>query len=216
MGRLTGVRAWWRPPAAVLVAAQPVGLVAWCLLSRQVDFWSLAPLEASGAVAGLFLASRLLVRRSRARWRAEMRWLGRAVVQYLVCCLTPFLLLTTAVWLIVTGGRDAPGIDLGLALLGLVVIWVHVPTVVLLLVQAPRAERGAEVGALVGLLPSALPMLMVLLAGLWPLLLLIVAQLFFAFLVLPGHVPLPFLGVPAVEGGAGSRPGRLPVRGAEA
>ncbi|MEU1288304.1 hypothetical protein [Kitasatospora sp. NPDC005856] len=197
---MTDVRVWWRTPAAVLVAAQPVALVVWCLLARQVDFWNLAPLEASGAAAGLFLASRLLVRRSIARWQAEMRWFAWAALRYLVCCLTPFLLLTLTVWLITTGGRDTPGTDLGLSLLGMLVIWVHLPTLVLLLVQAPRAQRGAQVGALIGLLPTALPMLLVLIAGAWPLLLLIVAQMFFAFFVLPGLVSLPFLGALAVQG----------------
>ncbi|MEU6233262.1 hypothetical protein [Kitasatospora sp. NPDC047058] len=202
---------------AVLVAAQPVVLVAWCLPARPVEIWSLAPLEASGAVTGLFLASRLVVRRSKARFRAEMRWFGQAAVQYLVCCLTPLLLLGLILWLVLPGGREAQGLETILVVLGMVVLWVHLPTLVLLLVQAPRAERGARVGVLVGLLPIAAPTLMMLATGLWPLLLLIVGQLVFAFLVLPGYVPLP--GLPAlgvVEGGAGSRPDRLPVRGAGA
>ncbi|WP_123821002.1 hypothetical protein [Kitasatospora cineracea] len=212
VGRLTGAWMGKRAPAAALVAVQPAGLVVWRLLSWEVDSGSLAVLEASGAVAGLFLASRLVVRRSRARRRAEMRWLGQAVLQYVACCLTPFLVLTVVAALIVPDGEGDPGIGPDLALLGMVVIWVSVPTFVLLLVQAPRAQRGAKVGALVGLLPSALPMLLVLFGG-WPLLLLVAAQLFFGFLVLQGHVPLSFLGLPAL--GAGSRPDLLPARGAE-
>ncbi|MFI9787680.1 hypothetical protein ACIHEI_29865 [Kitasatospora sp. NPDC051984] len=199
-----------RALVAGLVAAQPVGLVA-LYLSWEIDFWSVAPLEASGTVAGLFLVSRLVVRRSVARWRAEMRWLGQAVLQYVACCLSPFLVLVTAWSLSAPDGADDQGIGFDLALLGGWVVWVNVPTFVLLLVQAPRAQRGAKVGALVGLLPSALPMLLLLFGG-WPLLLPIAAQLFFGFLVLPGHVPLTFLGMPAL--GVGSQSGRPPAWGA--
>ncbi|MFB7476882.1 hypothetical protein [Kitasatospora sp. NPDC056184] len=178
---------------AVLLAAQPVAVVVWCLgRMERTDPLFLAPLWGSGAVAVLFLASRLVVRRTMARWRAEMRWLGRAAGRYLLCCLTPVLLLYVVAALRAPGGEDEYGYPLPkpehyLNQLGFLVVWMTVPTLVLLLVQSPRAQRGRHVGGLVAVLPSMTPSLFALL-GYWPALVPVVLQTVYALAVTPSIV----------------------------
>ncbi|MGW4896441.1 hypothetical protein ACWEQL_29945 [Kitasatospora sp. NPDC004240] len=196
------VRLWWWA-AVVLMVAQPVGLVLWSLLAYPAEFLILAPLELSGAVAALFLTARPLVGRSAARWKAEMRWFGRAAVRYLACCLSPVVLAVLAHALL---PPREPTFEGHLWPLVAVAAWVTVPTLTLLLVQAPYAQRGACVGVLIALVPSAVPTLLVL-HGYWQPLPLIAAQLLYAFVWMPGALTGP--AYPR----AGSRPSRLPARG---
>ncbi|MFD5916777.1 hypothetical protein ACFVYP_34105 [Kitasatospora sp. NPDC058201] len=175
---------------AVLLAAQPVAVVVWCLgQMERTDPLFLAPLWGSGAVVVLFLASRLVVRRTMARWRAEMRWLGRAAGRYLLCCLTPVLLLYVVAALRAPGGEDEYGYPLPkpehyLDQLGFLVIWMTVPTLVLLLVQSPRAQQGRHVGGLVAVLPNMVPSFFALL-GYEMALVPVVLQTVYALAVMP-------------------------------
>ncbi|WP_329485203.1 hypothetical protein OG618_01205 [Kitasatospora sp. NBC_01246] len=173
--------------AVVLLGALPVGVVVWL----PAEHGSIVFLEAVVGVAVLILVARLATGRSAEQWRCELHWVGKAMVRYLACCFVPPALVFVVLGLSLPGGRGRDGFaraDFATYVwpLSIVACLVTFPTLVLLLAVAPRAGRGGGVGAVVALVPSALPLLVGLMFGSWPAVLLVVLQVLYACFLMPG------------------------------